>query len=191
MSKAQIAIISASTRKHRLSHRVSLHLKQHLSGIGYQTSLVDLNEFKIPLFEETIDKLDEPNDGLNEINKIISQADAIIFISPEYNGSYTSALKNLVDHYPKSVFHRKPMGAVSVTTGALGGMRCAMQLHDLSTALYGLTLPQALLVPQVHKKFDIDGTLIDKTFIKNIELFLNDFLWLTDLTVGQRISFTL
>jgi hypothetical protein len=47
------------------------------------------------------------------------------------------------------------------------------------------------LVPQVHKKFDIDGTLIDETFIKNIELFLNDFLWLTDLTVGQRISFTL
>jgi NAD(P)H-dependent FMN reductase len=188
MAKAHIAIISASTRKHRLSHRVALFLNNHLHGLGYGISLIDLNEYRIPLFEETIDKLDIPDEHVLQVFKKLNDADALIFVSPEYNGSYTSALKNLVDHYPKSTFHRKPIGVVSVSTGALGGMRGALQMQDLAAALYGITLPQMLLVPHVQKNFNEEGNLIDDSFIKNINAFVSEFLWLSDVLTNAKTT---
>ncbi len=174
-----IAVISGSTRKQRLSHRAALFLKEHLSAKNYFISLIDLSEFQLPVFEETIDKIDTPNETVLHLYQTLKAADAFVFVSPEYNGSYTAALKNMVDHLPTSTFYRKPIGVVSVTTGSLGGMRGAVQMQNLVTALSGYPLPQMLLVSQVNKKFDDEGRLLDLSFERNIELFIDELLWLT------------
>ncbi len=186
MAKSHIAIISASTRKNRLSHRAALFLSKYLQNLGYSVSLIDLDEYRIPLFEETVDKQDIPDEHVLHVFKKLNDSDAMLFVSPEYNGSYTSALKNLVDHYPKSTFYRKPIGVVSISTGSLGGMRGALQMQDLAAALFGLPLPQMLLVPQINKKFDEDGNLIDDMYTKNIQVFMTEFLWLSDVLTNAK-----
>lgn len=186
MVNTRIAVVSSSTRTQRHSHRVALYLRNYFEAKGSAVSFIDLLQFPLPMFEETIDKQEQPDENLLRISEMLTGADAMIFVSPEYNGGYTSALKNMVDHFPKSVFYRKPVGVVSVSTGGLGGMRGALQMQALATALFALPVPQMLLVPQVLKKFNEEGFLTDESFAKNIEAFTQEFIWLTEAIIGAK-----
>ena len=92
------------------------------------------------------------------------EADAFIMVTPEYNGSYTPALKNLFDHFPKQ--SRKPFGIVTASPGALGGVRAALQLQTLVYALFGVGSPHMLITPLIDKKFDEHGNLTDAVISK-------------------------
>ena len=175
----KIAIISASTRTGRQSHKVALGLELALSKFeNISTELIDLKTANLPLFEETMEKASTNQNDIKKLHAQLNAADAFLFVTPEYNGSYSSALQNMVDHYPKSTFAKKAVGIVTVTSGALGGMRAALHLQQFILAFWAIPCPQMLLVPSVQNKFDETGNLLDENFTKNISSFLNDFTWL-------------
>jgi NAD(P)H-dependent FMN reductase len=176
-----IAIISASTRLGRQTHKAALGLQKYLQQFEHlQPVLVDLLEYKIPLFEETLTRHPDPSDALRKLGILLGRADAMLFVTPEYNGSYSPALKNAVDHYNKPEFARKAIGIVTVTTGAMGGVRAGLALQHLILALFAYPTPQMLLVPSVQTKFDEEGNLLDAAFEKNIANFMKEFLWLAE-----------
>ena len=113
-------------------------------------------------------------------------ANAYILVTPEYNGSYSAPLKNLLDHFPKQ--HHKVFGIVTASTGMLGGVRAALQLQELIFALFGIGSPYMLVTPQVDKKFDIEGNLLDAGFQKSVDLFVNEFIWLAEKIVDETVS---
>ena len=98
-------------------------------------------------------------------------------VSPEYNGSYTPALKNLLNHFPR--LNHKPVGIVSATDGRLGGMRGAQQMQLMVIAHFGIPLATMLLIPQIHLKFDETGQLLDPHFEKPIRQFIDEFCWIS------------
>jgi NAD(P)H-dependent FMN reductase len=107
-------------------------------------------------------------------------------VTPEYNGSYSPAMQNMFDHFPKQ--HRKVFGLVTASTGALGGMRAAMQLQQFTMALFGIPSPYMLITPLVDKKFDADGTLTDPSFQKSIDVFTKEYLWLAEKLVEEKVE---
>ena len=113
-------------------------------------------------------------------------ADAFILVSPEYNGSYSACMKNLIDHFPKQ--HHKVFAIATASPGGLGGIRAAMQLQQYIFALFGIGSPYMLVTPQVEKKFDADGNLIDPAFKKAVGTFINEFLWLAEKIVEEKVS---
>ena len=176
-----ITIVSASTRNERETHKVALGLyKKLVSYPGYEPFILDLKEANLPMFTEIMSKLPEPDPRINDVYVKLNQADAILFVTPEYNGSYSAPLKNMADFYPKSTFSRKAIGIVTVSSGILGGMRAAMQLQQFILAIGGVASPQMLLVPVVQTKFDSHGDVIDENFTKNIDLFIKEFTWLAN-----------
>ena len=76
---------------------------------------------------------------------------------------------------------------VTASPGALGGVRAAMQLQQLVFALFGIGSPHMLITPHVDKKFDAAGNLIDPGFEKNIDVFMNEFMWLAEKVVDERV----
>jgi NAD(P)H-dependent FMN reductase len=104
-------------------------------------------------------------------------------VSPEYNGSYTAALKNAVDYLKEGEFQRKAVGVVSVTTGMMGGMRAALAMQQLVLGIGGYALPQMLTVGHVAQRFGENGELLDPIFEKSIQTFLSNFYWL-----GEAVS---
>ena len=175
----KIAIISASTRTGRQSHKVALGLELALTKFdNISTELIDLKAVNLPVFEEVMDKAVVKQEEIKTLHEQLNTADAFVFVTPEYNGNYSSALQNMVDHYPKSTFAKKAVGIVTVTTGALGGMRAALHLQQFILAFWGIPSPQMLLVPTVQNKFDETGNILDENFTKSIHSFLNDFTWL-------------
>ncbi len=185
----QIAIISGSTRLNRQSHRVTLALKQWIEAhTNHNAEVLDLAEYQFPALEEVLSRHPNPPEGLEDFARRIRAADAYLFVSPEYNGSYTAALKNAVDYLKDREFARKVIGVVSVSTGALGGIRAALAMQQLVLGIAGYAIPQMLIVGQVQQRFDEDGNLLDAAFEKNIQQFMDGFLWLSEAVFEKRLS---
>lgn len=185
-----ITIISSSTRLNRASHRVAMGLAQFINGQGiHSAEVLDLAEYRFPILEEVLHRHPSPPDGLADFAQKIRYSDAHIFVSPEYNGSYTSALKNAVDYLKEGEFAKKAIGVVSVTTGALGGIRAALAMQQLVLGIGAYPIPQMLTVGSVLQRFDESGRLLDPVFEKNIEVFLKNFLWLGEAVAEKKEAF--
>lgn len=182
-----IVIISGSTRTQNNTHRVALALEKHLNAhTQHRVSVVDLAEYLFPAMQEVLVRQSTPSASLIAFKQIITEADALIFATPEYNGGYSAALKNAVDYLKEGEFKQKVIGVASVSTGMLGGIRAALDTQQLILGIHGYPLPQMLTVPTVTSKLDENGNLIDENFHKNIEVFCNAFLWLAEAVCEKK-----
>lgn len=179
----QIEIISGSPRKESVSYRVALHLQQQISKeTSHNVNIIDVRDWHFPLLQEVITNEASAPEHLKPLVNRIFAAQAFILVSPEYNGTYTSALKNLLDHFPKH--SHKAFGVVTASPGAMGGMRASQQMLLLVSALFGVACPNMLIVPSVDKKFASDGTLLDPGYSKAVETFMKEWLWLAERLQG-------
>ncbi len=174
-----IVIISGSPRKQSITVRLALHLKERLKD-KHTIDLIDMRESAMPPIQTVFSTEEKTPPEYLDIRKRMFAADAFIFVSPEYNGGYSSVMKNFLDHFPKATYIKKAIGIVTGSDGLFGGMRSALQLQLLICALFGIPCPQMLVTPQVDKKFDETGKLTDETFTRNIETFLTEYLWLAE-----------
>jgi NAD(P)H-dependent FMN reductase len=184
-----ITILSSSTRIDRLSHRVALGLEKVINNSReHSATVLDLAAYNFPIMEEVLHRHPNPPQGLADFSEQIRQSDAHLFVSPEYNGTYTAALKNAVDYLKENEFSKKTIGVVSVSAGMLGGIRAALSMQQLVLGISGFAIPQMLTVPQVAQKFDAEGNLTDPAFEKNIDVFLRNFLWLAEAVAEKKMA---
>jgi NAD(P)H-dependent FMN reductase len=183
----RIEIISGSPRQHSNTHRVALHLHKLLrEKTEHEVGLLDVRHYPLPLLQKVFASVEETPEAFKELAQRMFGAEAFIIVTPEYNGSYSPAMQNMFDHFPKQ--HHKVFGLVTASTGALAGMRAAMQLQQFTMALFGIPSPYMLLTPLVDKKFDADGNLVDPTFQKSIDTFVKEYLWLAEKLVEEKVE---
>ncbi|WP_373524433.1 NADPH-dependent FMN reductase [Aquiflexum sp.] len=177
----KILIISGSPRKKTVSLRLAKHIFATLKKRDeIEVDLLDVREFGLPSIQVVWQKKEDvPSEYLPLFQKMKS-AEGFILVSPEYNGGYSSDLKNLLDHFPKSIYKKKAFGIVTGSLGSLGGMRAAQKLLLLVPALFGIASPFMMITPQMDKKFDGDGNLSDESFSDNIDIFISEYLWLLE-----------
>lgn len=176
-------IISGSPRSNSATHRVALHLQKNIEN----SILLDVRNHQLPFVDTVWSKPELVPATGKELYTVMNSADAFILVTPEYNGSYSPAMKNLLDHFPKDTFGRKAMGIVTASPGAFGGMRAAQQLQQMACAFFAIPSPHMLVVPQVEKKFDENGTLLDTAYQVSIDRFKNEFAWLAQsLYIGRK-----
>ncbi len=182
----RIEIISGSPRINSFTRRVALHLQKQMNKTtGHETGLIDMREWNLPPMQTVFSSVDNTPDPWKPLSERIFAADAFILVSPEYNGSYSPAMKNLLDHFPKQ--HHKPFGIATASLGAMGGIRATQQLLLLVPALFGIASPYMLVVTAVDKKFDKEGNLVDESFHHSIHNFISEFLWLAEHVVKEKI----
>lgn len=182
----RIAIISGSPRGNSVTFRLALHLKKAFqSKTDHEIDIIDLRKVEMPQLQTIFTSVESTPEKYREVSEQMFAADAFILVTPEYNGSYSAPLKNLLDHFPKQ--HHKVFGIVTATTGMMGGVRAALQLQELVYALFGIGSPYMLVTPQVDKKFDEDGNLLDASFQKSIDIFMNELLWLAEKISVEKV----
>jgi NAD(P)H-dependent FMN reductase len=183
----RIEIISGSPRPNSVTHRVALHLQKMLKqGTDHEVGLINVKDWTLPVLQSVFVSAAHTLDEFRPLAERMFAADAFILVSPEYNGSYSPAMKNLIDHFPKQ--HHKPFGIVTASPGPLGGIRASQQIQLLVNALFGVASPYMLIVGAVDKKFDVDGNLLEPGFQNNIHNFIAEFLWLAESLVKTKIA---
>lgn len=175
----KIEIISGSARKDSVTVRVAFGLQKWLKeNSEHEVGVLDCREFRLPELQEVFNSVDNTPDEYKPIARRIFESEGLILVTPEYNGSFSPAMKNLLDHFPKQ--QHKPIGIVTASNGGMGGMRAAQQLILLSAALFAIPSPYLLLVPGVENKFDEAGNLTDEKFYRNMHNFVTEYLWLAE-----------
>lgn len=183
----KIEIISGSPRTNSVTHRVALFLKNWFQQqTSYEVDIIDMKEWNVPPIQSVWTSMDKVPAEFKPLAERIFNADAFILVTPEYNGSYAPAMKNLFDHFQKQ--NHKPFGIVTASPGAMGGIRASQQLLLLVPALFGIASPNMLIVPSVDKKFSPDGDLLDENFQKAVNTFVTEFLWLAEKLVTEKVT---
>jgi NAD(P)H-dependent FMN reductase len=134
-TKPRIALIIGSTRKTRWAD-VPAHwmLKKMRERQDFDTELVDLRDFDLPLFDEAMSNRWAPSEDPRAVRwqETIKSFDGYMFVVAEYNRSVTGALKNALDQDYVG-WNNKPMGMIAYGTN--GGTRAAEHLRLIAVEL--------------------------------------------------------
>ena len=146
-----------------MTRRVALYLRNWFTNnTEHEIGLIEVKDWNLPPVQSVFLSLDKTPEEFKPLSQRMFDADAFILVSPEYNGSYSPAMKNLLDHFPKQ--HHKPFGIVTASPGPMGGIRAAQQMLLLVPGLFGIASPYLLLVPGVDKKWMPKETFWTKAF---------------------------
>lgn len=172
----RVAIILGSIRTGRQTHKIAYYLQNQLQHRDIQVEMIDLVQNQLPMMEERMGRNTTQPDVIEEVSLKLKQCDAMILVSPEYHGSYTGVLKNMLDYY-WGEFNRKPVGVVTTGSGKMGGINASLQLQHLVLSMGSFPLPVKLLVPEIQHAFDEQFNPQNEQVVKATERFLNEFLW--------------
>jgi chromate reductase, NAD(P)H dehydrogenase (quinone) len=148
---------------------------------------------QLPFYNEDIETAAPPAQW-TAFRQRVKAADAVLFVTPEYNRSVPAALKNALDvgsrPYGSSVWDRKPGAIVSGSPGAIGGFGAN---HHLRQSLVFLNVPTMqqpeAYVSHVDKLLDEHGKLVSDGTRKFLQEFMQAFAnWVETIRSQGRAS---
>lgn len=166
----KIAIVSGSIRRNRGTPQVADWVKVTADQAAPETefTLVDLKELDLPFFDEPMPPQDaadsrEVGPAVRRWLDVLADADAYIFVTPEYNHGLPASVKNAVDFIDYQI-KRKPVAIVS--HGSVGGARANEQLRlVLNSTLGALPIPESVTLraaPATRPVFSDDHQLLEE-----------------------------
>jgi len=182
---AKIVVIVGSVRSERNGIKVAKWIVKKLRDRRHQVFLVDPMELALPLLDKMYKEMESPTKELQELQKIIRDADGYIPITPEYNHSVSSALKNTLDYFLEEYFF-KPSAVVSYCVGSFGGILAGNHLRQILAEIGTPAIPSQLSISKVQEVFDNDGELLDENYEKRTSRFLDEFEWYVSAFAKQR-----
>lgn len=159
MRQTEVAVLMGSLRRDSFNRRLADALARMAKPDVVFRSL-EIGD--LPLYNQDDDANQAP--AVQRLKSEIRSADAVAFITPEYNRSVPGVLKNAIDHasrpYGQSVFAGKPAGVIGVSVGAIGSALAQQHLRNILAYLDMPTLnaPEAF----IHAKeglFDESGNI--------------------------------
>jgi chromate reductase len=160
MPQRNVAVVVGSLRKGSFNRKMALALEK-LAPEQLKLGIVEIGA--LPLYDEDLEREGPPQAWL-DFRAAVRAAEAVLFVTPEYNRSVPGGLKNALDvgsrPYGQSVWSRKPCAVVSVSPGAIGGFGAN---HHLRQSLVFLDMP-VLQQPEAYiggaaKLFAEDGSI--------------------------------
>ncbi len=170
-----VAVLVGSLRKASITRRMARALEA-VAPAGLAFDDVDISA--LPLYNQ--DREDAVPEAWAAFRARLADADAVLFVTPEYNRSVPGLLKNALDvgsrPREKSVWSGKPAAVVSVSPGAMGAFGAN---HHLRQSLVFLDMPvmqqPEAYIGQAAAMFDDAGTLTNDATRQFLARFMAAF----------------
>jgi chromate reductase len=148
-----------------------------LAPAGTELELFDgLRE--IPAFDEDLEDAGSP--AVDALRDAIAGADAVLFATPEYNGSVPGQLKNALDWVSRPFDHNplrnKPVAVLSASTGMFGGVWASAELRRVAGLIGARVLDRDTPVGLAATAFDADGRLVSPEATEAVEAAVADLV---------------
>jgi FMN reductase len=117
------------------------------------------------------------NSAMEAFLSTATKATGAILVTPEYNGSYSSIIKLLIEQlgYP-SVLAGKPVGLIGVASGRIGAIKSLEHLSSVCVHNGMIVLPGFASVAEVHKVFDEKGRCLDRRIEDRLRAVANNLI---------------
>jgi len=124
-----------------------------------ETALLELRDFNL-VFYGSVPENEYPPDVL-KLRQALRDSQGIILATPEYHGSLTGALKNMLDLMTIEDFETKIIGLVGIAGGDLGAINSLNTMKTICRNLHCWVLPHEVSIANSAQTFDDDGTVKD------------------------------
>jgi chromate reductase len=183
-STYRVAVLVGSLRQASITRRVAAALADVAPA---ELTLEQVEMGDLPLYNQDFDDQHRVPAEWAEFRRNIAAADAVLFVTPEYNRSIPGVLKNAIDvgsrPYGQSVWSGKPAAVVSVSPGLLGAFGANHHLRQMLVFLNMPTLQQPeAYISNAAALFDQQGNLVnDKTreFLRGVMAAFANWIALT------------
>jgi NAD(P)H-dependent FMN reductase len=147
---------------------------------GVTTELIDIREIPLPT--------DDAGEAIKHapFADTVGRADGLLLVVPEYNHGYPGLLKHVLDTNLKEYIH-KAVGICGVSAGGFGGTRVIQNLLPVLRELGLVTIFWDGNFSGAQKLFDADGVLLDQAYVRRMDQFLKELIWMaTVLRYGRE-----
>jgi chromate reductase len=176
-SPRNVAVFVGSLRKNSLNRKVALALSS-LAPPSLRFSIIEIGQ--LPFYNQDLDQEGRVPAEWATFRQQVKAADAVLFVTPEYNRSVPGVLKNAIDvgsrPYGMSAWARKPGAVISVSPGAIGAFGAN---HHLRQSLVFLDIP-TMQQPEAYigdaaTLFNAEGQLTNDSTRDFLREFLTAF----------------
>lgn len=165
----QILCVAGSLRSGSYNVRLLEAAQALIAGAGHQPLSLDADTLRaLPLMDQDLEAREGLPDAAKQIKRAFAGADGVLMACPEYNGSITPLLKNIIDwtsrpdddHPASACFGGKPMALIGASPGGLGGLRGLRHVREILGNLGALVVPAQLAVARAGEAFPGDGSAV-------------------------------
>jgi NAD(P)H-dependent FMN reductase len=170
-----IPIILGTARQGRRSeHAARFIFEETKKRADVETELIDV--CNLPM------KLDDAGEQMKDptFSATIERCDGLVIVTPEYNHGYPGLLKHALDMNLKEYIH-KAVGICGVSAGPFGGARVIEGLLPVMRELGLVTIFEDVNFGKVQEIFDEQGRLLDQSYVKRVDKFLNELIWMASV----------
>ena len=167
-----IPVILGTARQGRESeHAARFVFEQAKKRAGVETELIDVRTLPMRL-DDAGEQMKDP-----KFASTIERCDGLILVTPEYNHGYPGLLKHALDMNLKEYIH-KAVGICGVSAGPFGGARVIEHLVPVMRELGLVTIFEDVNFGKIGTLFDERGNLLDENFVRRVDTFLNELIWM-------------
>src|SRR5207253_10905949 len=167
-----IPLILGTARQGRQSEHVANFLLSEMKKRPeIETELIDVRQLKMRL-DDAGETMKDP-----EFAKKMTRADGLAIVTPEYNHGYPGLLKHALDMCLEEYIH-KVVGICGVSVGLFGGARVIEGLLPVMRELGLVTIFWDVNFGNVQNLFDEQGNLLDQSYVRRLDKFLNELIWM-------------
>ncbi len=170
-SKPRILAFGGALRRDSFNQKLAARAAEGAREAGADVTLIALRDFPIPIYDFDIQSSSGLPDEAKRLKALFREHHGLLIASPEYNSSFSGALKNAIDWISRSeskdeppmvAFAGKSAAICAASPGALGGLRGLVPLRMMLGNIGVMVLPDQVTVPNAGSAFTPDGKLADE-----------------------------
>jgi chromate reductase len=185
-----VRILGISGSLRRDSHNTRL-LRAAAKALPSGVELVELAAAAL----KAVPPFDEDDEGalaalpVGVLRQAVEQADALLFVTPEYNGTIPGQLKNAVDWASRptvetGVLRNKPAAVIGASTGMFGAVWAQADLRKALGLAGARVIDRELPVLYAHEAFAFDGRLAEPDLEAELISILDELVATTRARAG-------
>ena len=192
----RLQIILGSTRPDRAADRLVPWLMRRVRRHErFQPELLDLRDWPLPMFQETRATVGDPEDPtysepvVRDWNGKVTEGEAFLFVTTEYNHSVPGVLKNAIDNvFLSFALRNKPAAFLGYSNSPIAAARAVEHLAHIVIEAEMVPLRNSVLVGAVQQAFDADDEPVDPLTDAAMSILLDDLAWWSDTLSPARAA---
>ena len=171
MQLPKILIIPGSSRTGSHNTRLAASAHRVFSALDCEINRISLRDYPIPIYDGDVEKQRGAPENAIKLARMFDAHDGIMLLSPEYNGSLPSLLKNTLDWVSRvkadkngqiEPYKSKIFAIGSASPGALGGIRGLSHLRDMLTSVGATVIAEQVAIGGAFNAFDEMDELLNE-----------------------------
>lgn len=169
-----ITLLSATDRPGSMALKIARYLKPLYEKEGVDAQIVTLEDF--PLTEVAGGKYGQSIPPVEDFRNKVIDADGVLLIIPEYNGSFPGILKLFLDYLPfPEALNKKPLAFIGEAAGAFGALRAVEQFQAICAYRNAHIFPERVFFQRVNSLFDENKGITDPLLSELLEAQIKGF----------------